>query len=948
MQTQELRTVAAYRVQFHPGFPFAAASRIVEYLKELGVSILYASPILQAKKGSQHGYDGIDPCTLNPELGSLEELVDLRAQLSKAGIGWIQDIVPNHAAFSFENKCLGDVFEHGELSPFQHLFDIDWEHPELKGKVLVPTLGDLLHRCIERQEIKLRYEDGHLRVHYWDRVYPVTLSSWSTFLCCGNVEGVISLEQEMREDESHYGTFIDCMLELQQWPPSEDVLAQVDIRFLADRRKQKVRDLYENSPKFRSILDRALEFYNSDDALSKTMLRELMDQQNYKLTYWRFANGLLNYRRFFNINDLIALRMHDPAVFQFVHEFTIKLVREGIFDGLRIDHIDGLRDPLEYLQRLRKALPEDRWIPVYVEKILAGEALIDSFPSDGTFDGTTGYEFLNAVNWLMVRNIDKFEQVYRVFTGERRPLREIAFDLQYRVTDKDFTSETNRLTNLAFKAAQSDRQWDELTWEFLRTALREMASSLKVYRTYLGRFIDVESQDGLQTVIHERVNEARDEAVRRSPQLVNEIDFLTKLILEPSQFGPETLDHRTEFVLALQQYCGPLFAKGVEDWLFYHFHPLVQLGEVGGEPLPEPYALSQFNDDMQERAELWPRTLNTLSTHDTKRAADVRARLNALSEYPIEWAELLDGWSKHNLQFKSEHPEKGILVPDANGEYFIYQSLLGSFPNSVEEWETWKVRLQDYFQKAIREAKEHTNWIAPDDAYERLNWEFVERILSDQKFLSTFKPFAAKLAHFGMLNSLSQVALQMTVPGIPEIYQGTELLDLSLVDPDNRRPVDYEVRMAVLQEARDAVSRGNVVEHLELLKRSPLDGRFKLVIVSQLLNARAQYPVLCDGDYQPLKAEGRYRKNLIGFTRNQGSESAFIVIPRFYTDLVHEGQLACGTAIWGDTQIVMPPNLANTTWQNVITGETVVVKSDRVEVGNALSVVPVGVFVRIS
>lgn len=947
MPRNELRPVAAYRIQFQPKFSFASAREIIQYLAELGISMLYASPILKAKKGSEHGYDGIDPHALNPELGSLDELVELKADLSTAGIGWIQDIVPNHSAFSFENGYLGDVFEHGPRSPFQDLFDIDWEHRELGGKVLVPTLGDLLHRCIERQEIQLRYQDGHLRVHYWDRVYPITLSSWPAFLCRGSAEGMISLEQEMRDDPS-YGDFLDCMLELQQWPPSEETLRIVDIRLLAARRKQKVRRLYETSQKFRSILDRALEFYNSNGELSEAMLRELMDQQNYKLTYWRFANGLLNYRRFFNINDLIALRVHDPVVFQFVHEFTIKLVRDGIFDGLRIDHIDGLRDPLEYLQRLRNALPSDGWVPVYVEKILAGEALIDSFPSDGTFDGTTGYEFLNAVNWLMVRNIDRFEEIYRDFTGERRPLRAIAFDLQYRVTDKDFPSETNRLTDLAYNAAQSDRRWDELTWEFLRLALREMASSLKVYRTYLGRFIEVDSQDNGQTVVHERVNEARDEAERRSPQLHKEIDFLTSLILRPSEFGPETLEHRTEFVLALQQYCGPLFAKGVEDWLFYHFHPLVQLGEVGGEPLPEPYPLHQFNEDMRERAERWPRNLNTLSTHDTKRAADVRARLNALSEYPVEWGELLAEWAKHNLQFKRRHPEKGILVPDPNGEYFIYQTLLGSVPNAIEDWDSWKIRLKEYFQKAIREAKEHTNWIAPDDAYESLNWQFVEKILSDVKFLSTFKPFAAKLAHFGMLNSLTQVTLQVTAPGIPEIYQGTELLDLSLVDPDNRRPVDYGVRMAVLEEARNALVQGSMIEHLGQLKRTLLDGRLKLVILRQLLKARAQHLVLCEGDYQPLKADGRYRKNLIGYTRNLESECALIMVPRFYTDLVHQGQLACGADIWGDTQIVMPQAFANTTWRNVITGETVVAKSGKIEVGTALGVVPVGVFVRIS
>jgi (1->4)-alpha-D-glucan 1-alpha-D-glucosylmutase len=953
----------SYRVQLRKEFPLASLKLLREYLDDLGVSAVYASPILQSVPGSNHGYDCSDFQRIDSERGTLEELKEVILYFKEKGIGWLQDIVPNHMAFNPCNPYLRNVLEHGQLSPYANLFDINWNHrrKDLNGKVLAPILGKPLYNLICEGEVKLEYINGELEVVYWDHRYPLNLASWPLVFANGNLDGLHELitKTELKSHDSfpssHTLTLIGLIDRCLKWPPHGDLSRAARIDVQANHLKEDIWSAYSNNPLMRHLVDESINFFNSRSEEAVTAFHTVLAMQHYKLTFWRYANDILNYRRFFSINELIALRMHDPEVFDLTHKLIISLVNEGFVDGLRIDHIDGLKDPILYLQKLRSEIKKDLPTSILVEKILVpDEALRFEFPTDGTFQGTTGYEWNNASNKLMIEheNIDKFEQIYRTFTEEKRDLVEIWTKCQHDLTIGDFRPETDNLTDILLYISNLNLQWSELTESGLSDSVCEFATALRSYRTYYGLRTDVEQETPTSAESRARIQHALDLAERRNPKRHVEFDFMKRVILEPSSLTDNSKKAAHEFVLALQQYCGPLFAKGIEDGLIYLFSPLISLCEVGSEPVPmAPYTLDLYHGDMEERAKIWPYSLNTLCTHDTKRNADVRARINALSENPEGWQKKLNEWANSNKQFVRYYDSrKGrTRVPSLSGEYLIYQTLLGSCPTHENEWDSWIERLQGneeigllgYFPKAIREEREHTNWLTPDLEYERDFNQFVGKILTHNPFLDSFIPFQKHLAHFGILNTLSQVALQTTSPGIPDIYQGTELLSLSLVDPDNRRPVDYEARTALLSDIKMHVGQGTLGKLIDQMKLDATSGELKLLAYERLLNARKEHQCLVDGGYVPVPVEGRYQNHIIAYLRTASEQAVLVVIPRLMTHIVHEGQFPCGTNIWAGTTLVLPEEYQNIRWKNLLTGEQNIDANSHFPVGAALRDLPI-------
>jgi (1->4)-alpha-D-glucan 1-alpha-D-glucosylmutase len=963
----------SYRVQLRKEFPLAELRLLRKYFDDLGVSTVYSSPILQSVPGSNHGYDCSDFQRIDSERGTLEELKEVILYFKEKGIGWLQDIVPNHMAFNPCNPYLRDVLEHGQLSPYAKLFDINWNHrrPDSNGKVLAPILGKPLYNLICEGEVKLEYIDGELEVVYWAHRYPLNLASWPLVFANGNLEGIDALITKTELD-SHdcvpspdTPTLNDLIDRCRKWPPHGNLSGAARIDVQANHLKKDIWSAYSNNPLMKSLVDESINFFNSKSKKAVTAFHSVLAMQHYRLTFWRYGNDILNYRRFFSINELIAVRMHDPEVFELTHKLIISLVNEGLIDGVRIDHIDGLKDPILYLQNLRSAINPNLPTSILVEKILVpDEALRFSFPTDGTFQGTTGYEWMNAINKLMIENIDKFEQIYRTFTREKRDLVEIWTQCQYELTHGDFRPETDNLTDILLYISNRNLQWSELTESGLSRTVCDFATALRSYRTYYGLRTDVEQETPTSAESRARIQHAFDRAERRTPQRHVEFDFMKMVILEPSNLidnseeigdSKEIDDSKKaahEFVLALQQYCGPLFAKGIEDWLIYLFSPLISLCEVGSEPVPlVPYTLDLYHGDMKERSKIWPYSLNTLCTHDTKRDPDVRARINALSENPEQWQKKLHEWAKINEDFVHDYDSRTgrTRVPSLSGEYFIYQTLLGSCPTRENEWDSWIERLQGneekgllgYFPKAIREEREHTNWLTPDLEYEKYFNQFVGKILKNKPFLDSFIPFQKHLAHFGILNTLSQVALQTTSPGIPDIYQGTELLSLSLVDPDNRRAVDYEARSELLSNIKMHVAQGTLGKMIDRMKLDATSGELKLLAYERLLNARKEHQCLVDGGYVPVPVDGLYQDHIIAYLRTASEQAVLVVIPRLMTHIVHEGQFPCGPDIWAGTTLVLPEEYQNIRWKNLLTGEQNIDADSHLLVGAALRNLPI-------
>lgn len=838
--------VATYRLQFNAQFTFADAKKIVAYLHDLGITDIYASPLLRPRKGSTHGYDVVDTGSLNPELGPLEDFTPL---------GLMLDIVPNHMAAGHENAWWMSVLENGPHSRYLHYFDIDWRD----NKVLLPILGRPYGEALESAEIRLDFDADGLFFLYYDKRLPLAPQSYPIVIR----ESLDALPAEGPE------------LEIRDLVQNDSVIA--NSRFLKDTLWR----IHEQSAVFRDALDEVIARFNRDFDL----LDRLVEAQWYRLAYWRIASETINYRRFFDVTDLVGVRVENPEVFELHHRLVFELIAEGKVTGLRIDHIDGLYDPVNYLTKLQL---RNEGLYVVVEKILEyGEILPDTLRCAGT----TGYDFLDTVNVVFIDpvGLDALTTIYQSYTGNATSFEDLVYERKKQVIDQLFYGEMRALGAHLGQLAGADRNARDFAPSEIAAALVEVTACMPVYRTYIR---EATVSDADRARIHQAVEEARRRSRGVDRRLFNFVAHV--LLLEPPRYIESERDKWLDFVMHWQQFTGRVMAKGVEDTAFYNDNRLVSLNEVGGEPGRD----GSFDPvaDLHERNERiardWPHTMNATSTHDTKRSEDVRARIHVLSEIPDEWRRAVRNWTRINASLKRNG------VPHPNEEWLIYQTLVGMWPLDASEESSVPERLRAYLEKAAREAKTHSSWLEPNIEYERALQDFASAILSHDPFIASFRRFRRRIAFHGFLNSLSQVVLKTFSPGVPDFYQGSELWDFSLVDPDNRRPVDYDKRSEFLRDLPPPAT----------LLRRWTDGRVKLFVTARSLATRARHP---DAAY---RAVSTGTPNVVAFTRG---ENLLIVVPRLTTQLVKSPRLPVGE-VWGDHALDLGGR-----WRNVFTDEVV-------------------------
>jgi (1->4)-alpha-D-glucan 1-alpha-D-glucosylmutase len=913
---------ATYRLQFNRTFKFSAAAALAPYLHELGITEVYASPLLQARRGSLHGYSVTNPMELNPELGTRRTFDLLARKLKARGIGLLFDIVPNHMALSHDNPWWMEVLENGPISPYAIFFDIDWHPPNriLEGRLLLPILGQPYGQALENQELKLTLESGGFFINYYEHKFPLDPKTYHQILA----PGLAQLTQELGE-ESPVIIALTVIISLIANLPARTLLSPKKAKE-RQREKEIIKKnlwlLYQGTPAMKKFLDATIRRFNGTKGEAETFdsLDRLLQHQPYRLAFWRVGLELINYRRFFSINDLIGIRIEDPKVFEaFKHGLIFKLVDEGKISGLRVDHIDGLYDPLEYLQRLQAcfasgdtAVPGPSQFYITVEKILApGEKL----PPEWPVAGTTGYDFLNLVNGVFVeeKGLQELQKIYARFLNDPINLTDLTLDKKKLVMNSLFGGEVENFVHYLSLLASQDWQARDISRGDLREVLVEVMASLPIYRTYI-RSLEVAPRDLAY------LNTTCQEVHRRSPYLNQmALNFLERVLRldVPAYLGSDQKAEWLNFVMRWQQFTGPIMAKGWEDTVLYIYNPLISLNEVGGSFRSIP--AGNFHQLNQQRQKSSPLTMNATSTHDTKRSEDVRARLNVLSEIPEDWEEHLKRWGNLNRSKKVE--VNGVLAPDQNQEILLYQTMLGTWPLDPAEVPAFKLRIQGYMIKAAREAMVHTRWISPQVEHEKALLAFVDRILDEaggREFLADFRTLQSRLAYYGAMNSLSQVVLKIAAPGVPDFYQGTELWDFSLVDPDNRRPVDFAKRVRFLKDLKLQERKKGQALVYELISRWA-DGRIKLYVTYKALNFRRDNPDLfLQGDYFPLAVEGGREKNILALARRQGPNWVLAVTARFLTKIAQPGQLAIGREVWGESVLRLPPE-APVRWIDILT-----------------------------
>ncbi|MFO7866060.1 MAG: malto-oligosyltrehalose synthase [Candidatus Aminicenantes bacterium] len=896
--------LATYRLQLHPGFGFKETAAVLDYLELLGISDIYASPVFKARPGSRHGYDIVDPLQVNPQLGGEKGFLKLASELQKRGLGWIQDIVPNHMAFHPENSWLMDVFEKGRFSPYFSYFDIDWDHPcsSLKGRLLAPFLGKFYGEVLEAGELKLTYEAGRLAVNYHGLSFPLRIES----LAWAFARNLEDLKNKTGEDHPDYIKFLGALLMLESLKNGEEIKRRD--RPL-DMVKELIWELYRENSAIRAHMERSLKAFNhgADSPVPFQPLNDLLNRQFFRLSFWKVAMEEINYRRFFNINDLISLRMENPGVFTHFHSLVVDYIQKGFFTGLRVDHIDGLHNPEAYLKRLRKSAG-NRYI--VIEKILEEEeCLPGSFP----VEGTTGYDWMNRVNQIFCcrRSERRWEQLYSRFTGLKKPFPELAADKKRLIIGKNMAGDIDNLARCLKKVSERHPSGQDFTLYGLKRALVEILARFPVYRTYstAGSVRDCDRK-----VIRKAVGEAR----RHIPDLTHECAFIQQsLLMEWEEDWDEHMRQAgEEFALRFQQVSGPVMAKGFEDTVLYVYNRLISLNEVGGNPERFGSGLESFHEWNRRRQKKHPLSLNASATHDNKRGEDVRPRIHVLSEIPEEWERNIKRWRRMNLEYKRLN--KGSPAPDANDEYFLYQTLIGTYPFESGDLSLYRERIKEYLVKSVREAKVHTAWLRPDQDYEQAFVDFFEKIMRpDSEFIRDFVPFQSQIAGYGIFNSLSQVFLKMTLSGVPDFYQGCEFWDFNLVDPDNRRPVDFRHRYNKLCEIIKNDRKKGYVSSLWKFRR---DGGIKLYLIWKVLRARKNFSAVFEkGEHIPLKTTGRQKNRVIVFMRRYKEKWILAAAPRFLTGLVKENQ-DLSQADWGNTRIILP-DAAPRRWEHVFAGE---------------------------
>jgi (1->4)-alpha-D-glucan 1-alpha-D-glucosylmutase len=964
-RTEPLRAViprATYRLQLHQDFTFADATAIVPYLAELGISHVYCSPYLRARPGSRHGYDIVDHASLNPEIGTVDDFNRFVAILKRHGLGQIADIVPNHMGImGADNAWWMDVLENGPASAYAEYFDIDWNpiDPTLAGKVLVPVLGDHYGNVLERGELVLRYEPdaGSFALWYHEhrcpidpREYPRILTRVSAALGPGVVPAHATAD------------FESLTAAFGHLPPRDATGREARAERGRDKEVHKghLAQLARAHPALAEAIERGVRAVNgvTGERESFAALDELLGAQAYRLAYWRVAGDEINYRRFFHINELAALRVENEAVFESTHRFVLELAAEGSIEGLRIDHPDGLYDPGQYFCRLQEryaqlagataaAAPDGRPLYVVVEKITAPhERLPESWP----VHGTTGYRFANVVTGLLVDTAAKsrVDRTWRAFVGdEAMDFEEAAYRAKRLVMKSALAGELTVLANRALRIARSDWRTRDFTFNSLRQAIAEMVACFPVYRTYIA--------DRVSPQDRRIVDWAVAHAKRRSTTAdLSVFDFLKSVVLvrPPAGATAELEAEYRGFAMRFQQFTAPVAAKGVEDTAFYVFNRLVALNEVGGDPEDFGMAVTAFHGASSDRSLRSPHTMLATSTHDSKRSEDVRARIAVISELPAAWRLAVRGWSRANRGKKRAVDARP--APTRNDEYLLYQTLAGTFPTGTVDdaaLATYRTRIKEYMLKAAREAKVRTSWINPNEGYESAVAGFVDALLDrleGNAFLEEFRRQVAPIAWFGALNSLSLALVKFTSPGVPDIYQGQELIELTLVDPDNRRAVDYAMRREalVLLRALAADAADGLAGRVRALLEAPHDGRAKLWVTWRLLDLRRRRSdVFEKGDYRKIAVTGAQARHVVAYARQFGATGIVVVAGRLFATLgLEHGMPPVGEAAWGDAAVDLAFVPAGTVLENVLTGEVLVANGGAVAVAQAFAHFPGAVF----
>ena len=893
---------ATYRLQFNHQFTFNDAARIVPYLARLGISHIYASPILKARPGSMHGYDVVDHSQLNPELGSREDFDRLIATLHEHGLGLIVDIVPNHlGVMGNDNVWWLDVLENGPAARYASHFDIDWRpnRGSMRDRLLMPVLGDPYGVVLERAELQVEFDAaaGSFSLRYHDHVMPLDPREYPRVFTKGIANDVLPPEDENR------GDFESLLNSFSNLPPRDDTSTDaVAIRYRdKEAHKRRLARLVERSPEIRRHIDDSIAKLNGTPGEPESFdaLDALLEAQAYRLSYWRVAVDEINYRRFFDVNDLAALRMNEPSVFESTHQLIFELIDAGAIDGLRIDHSDGLYDPEEYFQRLQQRFgggSGERPLYVVTEKILAAH---ERLPESWLVHGTTGYDFAAlSTTWLVCGDEEaRMTRRYRQFTENEVSFESLAYESKRLVMRSSLAAEVEVLATQLDRIAHLDRHTADFTRPSLREAIKEVIACFPVYRTYI-------SPRGVGDEDRRIVLWATGLARRRSAGTeVSVFDFLRDVLLGDAALG-RPASHRQamlEFALKFQQVTAPVTAKGVEDTAFYRFNRLICLNEVGGEPSRFAVSSTALHQANLERAKMWPHAMLATSTHDTKRSEDVRARIAVLSELPELWQRHLTRWSQLNRS-KRRQVDTGP-APDREDEYLLYQTLAGMWSPELPT-DTTIQRLQAYMLKAGREAKRSTSWIDPNAAYEAAVADFIAQLLGNPErnaFLRDFASLAATVAFFGRINSWVTTTLKITSPGVPDFYQGTEVPTFTLVDPDNRAPVDFDAA------ARDLDELARSADELASVLSDESGHRAKLYVTSKLLALRAaDEQLFASGSYQPLNVEGERKEHVFAFARVMDGRSSIVVVPRWSARLLGgELRLPVGADVWGDTRVLL-------------------------------------------
>ena len=864
--------IATYRLQLTADFDFDAAAAIVPYLKALGITHLYASPFMKARKGSTHGYDIVDHTRLNPELGGEAGFARLSSALKAHDLGLILDFVPNHVGVHFaDNPWWLDVLEWGPASPHAVSFDIDWDILPYRARagVLLPIIGSSYGEALEKGEIELRYDagEGSFSAWYFEHRLPIAPERYSEILR--------SVVKEAGAEQSAAGKHI---LDL----ASRHQALRHPNRKEAPAFKAELKDITGAA----DVIGRGLDAYRAgpDRPAQILTLHHLLERQHYRLGHWRLASSDINYRRFFDVNTLAGLRVEDAGTFEAVHRLVKRLIADGNLQGLRLDHIDGLRDPAQYFQRLRRLVRDAQGAhaaPFYmvIEKILGEHETLHAFSG---VHGTTGYEWLNVITQVLVegQGLEPLDEIWRQIRNTSPKLEPVLKEAKRRVLETLLTSEFTVLSRLLARIAGGHYSTRDYSADSLRQALELYILHFPVYRTYLTAAAPTPHD---RTLIAETIEKARADWFAADEGIFDFLrDALTMDLIRPG--GPAHSAARVRrFALKVQQFTGPVMAKSLEDTSFYRYHRLLALNEVGGDPSAKALSVDAFHDAMKVRARQWPHGMTATATHDTKRGEDARARLLALAELPGEWTSAVARWKILNAPHLVIDGD--MRAPSATFEYMLYQALLGAWPSSERD-DNFVERMQAYALKAAREGKQETSWLNPNAAYEAGLATFIARILDRSvsvEFLNSLETLGRRVALLGALNSLSQITLKATMPGVPDFYQGTEFWDLSLVDPDNRRPVDFAERAAVLTSVE--------TPDWQSLAQNWSNGHLKLAWTRQLLKLRGELVELfADGDYQPLQVKGPHRDHVIAFARHRGRDAAVIAVAKSFARFSQGGR----------------------------------------------------------